>query len=186
MQNSKQQGGFTLIELIIVIVILGILAVTAAPKFLDIQGDARASVVKGMEGAMQSASDIIHAKSLLDGTNASAAATLALKNGDNVQTDFGYARHDWDLAWINMLDANIEVLTSGACTSEFCVDESQNIDADLTADGFTTLPAHSTVALIVYPNGTTNAGACYAYYIHNEAATAEGEEPTIGSIATGC
>ncbi|MEH6714093.1 MAG: prepilin-type N-terminal cleavage/methylation domain-containing protein, partial [Paraglaciecola polaris] len=71
MKHSKQQSGFTLIELIIVIVILGILAVTAAPKFLDIQGDARASVVRGMEGAMQSASDIIHAKSLLEGNNAS-------------------------------------------------------------------------------------------------------------------
>ena len=37
----KRNAGFTLIELVIVIVILGILAVTAAPKFLNLQGDAR-------------------------------------------------------------------------------------------------------------------------------------------------
>jgi MSHA pilin protein MshA len=39
----NKQAGFTLIELVIVIVILGILAATAIPKFIDIQGDARAS-----------------------------------------------------------------------------------------------------------------------------------------------
>lgn len=43
--NDRQQG-FTLIELIVVIVILGILAVTAAPKFMNLTSDANASVVK--------------------------------------------------------------------------------------------------------------------------------------------
>ena len=42
----KKQGGFTLIELVVVIVILGILAVTAAPKFLNLQDDAKNSGVK--------------------------------------------------------------------------------------------------------------------------------------------
>ncbi|MED5521016.1 MAG: prepilin-type N-terminal cleavage/methylation domain-containing protein, partial [Pseudomonadota bacterium] len=41
MQKVSTQQGFTLIELIIVIVLLGILAVTAAPKFLNLQDDAR-------------------------------------------------------------------------------------------------------------------------------------------------
>jgi MSHA pilin protein MshA len=184
MKHTRQQSGFTLIELIIVIVILGILAVTAAPKFLDIQGDAKASIVRGMEGAMQSASDIIHAKSLLDGTNSSASATLTLNSGDTVATDYGYARHDWNTAWVNMLDANIEVLNSGSCTSDFCVDASQDISTDLTTAGVTS--DSPTNALIIYPNGTTNTGACYAYYTHDESATAEGTEPVLGSITTGC
>ncbi|HAA96802.1 MAG TPA: type II secretion system protein, partial [Alteromonas macleodii] len=47
MQKVSTQQGFTLIELIIVIVLLGILAVTAAPKFLNLQDDARDSVLQG-------------------------------------------------------------------------------------------------------------------------------------------
>ena len=46
----KKQAGFTLIELVIVIIILGILAVTAAPKFLNLQDDARYSAAQGVAG----------------------------------------------------------------------------------------------------------------------------------------
>ena len=47
----KRQSAFTLIELVVVIVILGILALTAAPKFMDLQSDVRISALKGLEGA---------------------------------------------------------------------------------------------------------------------------------------
>ena len=50
------QKGFTLIELVVVIVILGILAATAAPKFIDLTGDAKASVMRGVEASIESVS----------------------------------------------------------------------------------------------------------------------------------
>ena len=62
-------SGFTLIELIVVIVILGILAVSAAPKFMDLQGDARAATLKGMMGAVKSANSLILGKAVIHGVN---------------------------------------------------------------------------------------------------------------------
>jgi MSHA pilin protein MshA len=58
----KQQKGFTIIELVVVIVILGILAAVAFPKFQDLSGDAKLAVVNGGKAALQSAAVISYAK----------------------------------------------------------------------------------------------------------------------------
>ena len=63
----KKSSGFTLIELVVVIVILGILAATAAPKFMDLQKDARISALNGLMGALKNANSMVYSKAILAG-----------------------------------------------------------------------------------------------------------------------
>lgn len=72
----RQQSGFTLIELIMVIVILGILAATAMPRFSDLSGEARVAKLNAMRAAMQSAAVMAHGMQLAQAIGVNSAVSV--------------------------------------------------------------------------------------------------------------
>jgi MSHA pilin protein MshA len=82
----KIQSGFTLIELVIVIVIFGILSVIALPKFINLQDDAREAAMNGLKSSLESASTFTNYKSIIEGLGDSFDETLE----SGVRIRYGY------------------------------------------------------------------------------------------------
>ena len=161
----KRSAGFTLIELIIVIVILGILAVTAAPKFMNMQGDARAATVNSMKGSIVSSAAMVNAKAIIQGKDKSSSVTGVSAANTTVQTIYGYptAGHD---GIGRVLDFGSSAIPSA--------------DGDI---GDWNVTSQSSGTYVVAPKGMTSTGNCSITYTAPATSTAS---PTYTVTTTGC
>ena len=132
--ERRSQSGFTLVELVVVIVLLGILAATAVPRFINLQSDAREAVLDGIRGSMQGAGVQVFAKALIqNATGATGSVTTNLPApADTVDVVNGYPDRD-EIQGLIVVDASdIIFVNSGGAAIDVGYDDDG--DGTLTDD----------------------------------------------------
>lgn len=134
MKVKREQKGFTLIELVIVIVILGILAAVAIPRYIRIVSEARAAAVNGMAGGLRSAVMLAKARYMVAGDNS--------------------------LATVDM-DGTLVTVSSGTTGGIPTADQAGIVSALTDTTGFVITPSPPTVSFWPANGGKAQCGVLY-------------------------
>lgn len=161
----QKSTGFTLIELIVVIAIIGILAAVALPRFINAQADARVAKAQALYGAIRSASALAHARCVLDLSGTTSAPTCTSTAGTVNMEGLAVAAVNQYPARHN--GTNTDIVAAAGINAA-------NDNVTLSAAG--TNPTTITVV------GATTAANCRISYTEATAAV----PPVIALTTTGC
>ena len=175
-----KKSGFTLIELVVVIVILGVLASVAAPKFIDITGDAKSALIKNISGNLKTGIKFALLKDKVAGGNGEPLDY----NGNIITFISGLPKPSaGEMRFLLEMDLPSTTFTSSwstvPCTaSEYCIVGNRPF-----SDG--SLPSISNftsgTGVFFWPEGYVLSD-CFTYYLNLE----DGSEPIISYVVSGC
>lgn len=155
----KTQQGFTLIELVVVVVILGILSVVAAPKLIGISSDAQKSAIKGLHSTIKTSFDTIYLKArILDATSSpgllDSKSSLVDLGFAEIYLIFGKPLILWPVSISKLVD-NTRYLSS-ASVSTICDSQGQDFCAIFTRDF-----ESKSQNIIIFPDNYSVEQNCY-------------------------
>jgi len=186
----KVSFGFSLIELIIVILVLAIMSVVALPKLLNIQKDAQVSILKKFSGSLKTVTDLVYTKAVLQNKEKQSNVSVSVNNL-NINTYFGAPQEIWNNALGELLNSDIYHSGNGyydfnggntanavECTqASICVIDqtpSNKIKPGLAGWG-----------MFFFPKGTSLVDNCYAYYSFSQNGT-EVTFKEVDTVINGC
>ena len=168
-----QKNGFTLIELIVVISILGILSIVALPRFLDASNEALLTKLTSMEQNLQSATYRVYSKALLE-DKLTGTTTITIE-GDNVRINSGYPIGNWDGAVRHILNLSDVGNSATNCPHDWC----GRGNARLLPGGLTTVNGRG---VKVTPFGYNHTDLCGINYMNHY----DGTFPEIQVLTSEC
>lgn len=169
---KKKHNGFTLIELVVVIVILGILAAVAAPRFVNLTTDATIARLEAMAGALRSGASIVNARATIN--NQTSGSDSINVDNTTITTHSGYPGSVLD-GFARTVNLEIE-FTGGVCDQDWCGlgNQSQIPSGDVILT--------DTHVGKLFTEGFSYNDQCGVYYVNRE----DGSSPEVGIETADC